>query len=405
MPEQNSQERNGDTGLAAQNLASCTGQPFSTALGGSASFEQTICSDLSGKMVREGFMSASQHAAGTSPAAARMADFSFDQPLLSGARHFSTADYHAARRHIDRTTRGLFDLSLRSAREFRQYDIRSAHLGETLFSLVSVDSVSGYDIEMMHDPDLILLHILMRGSAQLQQGSSKVEAAPAQMVILEGMARSHKRWRGSTQLLMVRLSRSRMEQIVASETGIRISDPLDFGVLQVVNLERIMTLWNYLVTICRDLNNPHPSFDGPVGRLAERTLLMMLLKVVSNNYKWAFAADSLRSPAPYYVRRVENYIREHANKRILTDDLVAVGGVSARSIYHGFRRFRSTTPMAYLKAVRLEFARDALIKGRGRGRHSVTEAAIAAGYTNLSQFSRDYKVQFRESPSQTLTTA
>ena len=348
-------------------------------------------------------MSASTHVAGTTPASARTADFSFDQPLLSNARHFSTADYHVARRYVERTTRGLFDLSLRSAHEFRQYDIRSAHLGDTLFSLVSVDSVSGYDIEMMHDPDLILLHILMRGSAQLQQGSSKVDAAPAQMVILEGMARSHKRWRGSTQLLMVRLSRSRMERIVASETGISISDPLNFGVLQVVDLERIPTLWNYIVTICRDLNDPHPCFDGHVGRLAERTLLLMLLNVIPNNYKWAFAADSLCSAAPYYVRRVENYIREHASKQIGADDLVTVGGVSARSIYHGFRRFRSTTPMGYLKAVRLDLARDALIKGRSHGQNSVTETAIAVGYTNLSQFSRDYKARFRESPSRTLT--
>ena len=96
--------------------------------------------------------------------------FAFDQPLLSGGRHFSTGDYHVARRFVERTTRGLFDFSLPSVREFRQYDVRSAQLGETLFSLVMVDSVSGYDIEMMDDPDLVLLHILMRGNAQLQQG-------------------------------------------------------------------------------------------------------------------------------------------------------------------------------------------------------------------------------------------
>jgi len=85
------------------------------------------------------------------------------------------------------------------------------------------------------------------------------------------------------------------------------------------------------------------------------------------------------------------YIREHASEQITTDDLVLVGGVSARSIYHGFSRFRSITPMGYLKAVRLDLARDALIKGRHAGANSVTQAATAAGYTNLSQFSRDYK--------------
>ena len=217
--------------------------------------------------------------------------FAFDQPLLSGGRHFSTADYHVARRFVERTTRGLFDFSLPSAREFRQYDVRSAQLGETLFSLVKVDSVSGYDIEMMDDPDLVLLHILMRGNAQLQQGAAKADVAPAQMAVLEGMGRSHKRWYGTTQQLLVRLSRSRMERIVASETGIGIGDPLNFGVMQVLDLARVATLSNYLVTICRDLNDPQPCFDGHLGRLAERALVLLLLNAVPNNYKWAFAEE------------------------------------------------------------------------------------------------------------------
>ena len=335
-------------------------------------------------------------------AAEALRPFAFDQPLLSGGRHFSTADYHIARRQIERTTRGLFDLSLPSAREFRQYDVSSARLGQTGLSLVKVDSVSGYDIAMMDDPDLVLLHILMRGSAELQQGSSRVEAAPSQMVLVEGVAPSHKRWHGPTQQLMVRLSRSHMERIIARETGVGIGDPLDFGVMRVLDLDRVSTLWNHVLTVCRDLNDPNPCFEGALGRLAERTLVLLLLNAVPNNYKWAFVAPSGSAAAPFYVRRVESYIREHAREPITPEDLVAVAGVSARSIYHGFRRFRSTTPMGYLKAVRLDLARAILSKGRRHGALSVTEAATAAGYTNLSQFSRDYKARFRELPSQTL---
>lgn len=333
------------------------------------------------------------------------APFAFDQPLLSTRRHFSTVDYHLARRHIERTTQGQFDFSLQSAREFRHYDVRSVRLGETQFSLVMVDSVSGYDIEMMGDPDLVLLHILMRGSAQLQQGAARADAAAAQMVLLQGMTRSHKRWYGTTQQLMVKMSRRHMERVIASETGIGIGDPLSFGTMPVLDLARVSTLWSYIVMLCRDLDGPQPCFAGAVGRSAERTLALMLLGVVPNNYSWAFAEESRSAVAPYYVRRVESYIREHASRPIATEDLVAVGGVSARSIYHGFRRFRSTTPMGYLKAVRLDRAREALAGNRAGVRTSVTEAATAAGYTNLSQFSRDYKARFRESPSQTLADA
>ena len=210
------------------------------------------------------------------------------------------------------------------------------------------------------------------------------------------MGRSHKRWYGTTQQLLVRLSRSRMERIVASETGIGIGDPLNFGVMQVLDLARVATLSNYLVTICRDLNDPQPCFDGHLGRLAERALVLLLLNAVPNNYKWAFAEQQPSAAAPYYVRRVESYIREHAREPITTDDLVTVGGVSARSIYHGFRRFRSTTPMGYLKAVRLDMARAALAlgrrhgndqrdRGRNRGRLQQSQPVLARLQDALSQ--------------------
>ena len=118
-------------------------------------------------------MTASADAAATMSAVDGMPGFMSGRPLLSTGRHFSTGDYHLARRHIERNSSGLFDLSLRSAREFRRYDVRSARLGETLFSLVQVDSVSGYDIEMMDNPDLVLLHILMRGNARLWTSSQR----------------------------------------------------------------------------------------------------------------------------------------------------------------------------------------------------------------------------------------
>ena len=95
-------------------------------------------------------MTASTDAATAMPTEVAAANFAFDQPLLSNGRHFSTGDYHAARRYIDRTSHGFFDFSLQRAREFRQYDVRSARLGDTRFNLVQVDSVSGYDIEMMN---------------------------------------------------------------------------------------------------------------------------------------------------------------------------------------------------------------------------------------------------------------
>jgi hypothetical protein len=127
------------------------------------------------------------------------ASFAFDQPLLSGGRHFSTADYHVARRFVERSTRGLFDLTLPSAREFRQYDVSSARLGETCSAWL-VDSV-GYDIEMM--TTLISSSARLCGNAQPQQARRWPTCAGADGGT-RGHGRSHKRWYGTTQQLLVR---------------------------------------------------------------------------------------------------------------------------------------------------------------------------------------------------------
>ena len=92
--------------------------------------------------------------------------------------------------------------------------------------------------------------------------------------------------------------------------------------------------------------------------------------------------------------------------RSATDDLVPVGGVSARSIYHGFQPLPldHADGLSQGGASRLG-ARRPRPRASTTAPTSVTEAATAAGYTNLSQFSRDYKARFREAPSRTLADA
>jgi transcriptional regulator GlxA family with amidase domain len=66
-----------------------------------------------------------------------------------------------------------------------------------------------------------------------------------------------------------------------------------------------------------------------------------------------------------------------------------------------FRRFRDTTPMAQLRALRLERAFSELAKA-GQDGGSVTSVANAHGFGSLSRFAADYKARFHESPSDTL---
>jgi AraC family transcriptional regulator, ethanolamine operon transcriptional activator len=77
-------------------------------------------------------------------------------------------------------------------------------------------------------------------------------------------------------------------------------------------------------------------------------------------------------------------------------------GASRRKLNYCFQEALGTSPVKYLRAVRLNGVRREL---RSIQCGSVQDAAARWGFWHLGQFSRDYKGQFGELPSQTLKSA
>ena len=80
-------------------------------------------------------------------------------------------------------------------------------------------------------------------------------------------------------------------------------------------------------------------------------------------------------------------------------DLARQVGMSASSFHRHFKTITSTTPLQYLKELRLLEARRLLKTGGA----SVTSAAFDVGYE--SQFSREYARKFGVPPSQDVASA
>src|SRR5690606_21974840 len=97
--------------------------------------------------------------------------------------------------------------------------------------------------------------------------------------------------------------------------------------------------------------------------------------------------EGTETSAPYYVRRVERFVRENLLAELTLADLAAASGVSARTLHDGFRRYRHTTPMLYLKNLRLELAHQKLLNATDE---SVTDIAMECHFTHLSKFAKEY---------------
>jgi len=80
-------------------------------------------------------------------------------------------------------------------------------------------------------------------------------------------------------------------------------------------------------------------------------------------------------------------------------DLCEMLHVSRRTLQYAFETVVGTSPVAYLRALRLNAVRRELRTGLAT---TVQDAAARHGFWSLSQFGSDYRQQFAERPSQTM---
>lgn len=248
--------------------------------------------------------------------------------------------------------------------------------------------------------ELYLVQVSLAGTARITSGSSTFELKQGEMCVLNPDAKIEQVFGGGYRHFTVKFLKSSLSSLLSQELGSRTGH-LSFD-SQPIEVEGAALSFARLVSaVCLDMENGMSGFShGRVVDAFEHTLQRLLLATFPHNQSEFFDAAGA-SPAPYYVKRVEDFIRQHAADPISLDEMIAVAGVSARSLHAGFRRFRGTTPMIYLKDCRLILARRQLLDAAEAGL-TVTDVAMACGFTHLSKFARDYCERFGELPSATL---
>jgi len=100
------------------------------------------------------------------------------------------------------------------------------------------------------------------------------------------------------------------------------------------------------------------------------------------------------------VRNCIEYMRRHIDESISLSDLGDVSGMRPRSLINAFGAFTGFTPMAYLKAKRLDGVRKVLLKTE-RNRVRIIDVAMDWGFEHMGHFAADYRMMFGENPSET----
>jgi AraC-like DNA-binding protein len=132
----------------------------------------------------------------------------------------------------------------------------------------------------------------------------------------------------------------------------------------------------------------------------EQVLMASLLLTQQHNY-----CDALSSSVPAAGQRpvahAVDLLRANPERAWTVSELANEVTVSVRSLQEGFRRSIDSTPMAYLRELRLEQIHDELSHAEP-GSVAVSSVAARWGITHLGRFAANYQRRFSEKPSETV---
>jgi AraC-like DNA-binding protein len=206
------------------------------------------------------------------------------------------------------------------------------------------------------------------------------------------------------QIAFVRIPLLSGGRAAQAATGIRPQD-LRFGSILPVSAAA-QRQWQQVTTFV------HQSLAGP-GSMADHPLVrteligMVAAAALTVFPNTTMTLDYLPGPGyapPGQMRRAAGFVDAYADEPLTLDQIAVVAGVTGRALQYAFRRCYGTTPMGYLRRVRLERAHAQLQAADPADGTTVAAIARQWGWTKASSFSDAYRQRFGVPPSRTLRT-
>lgn len=200
--------------------------------------------------------------------------------------------------------------------------------------------------------------------------------------------------------LVAWIARGRLERHLGASLGRPVTSPVRFAVGMDLTAPALRS-WRRVVDLLLHEADGDGLIHEPLARRElEGLLLTQLLLAQPNNYSASLHEHPLPT-TPRLIRRAVEVIDGHAAEPLTVEDVAEAVGLSVRALQEGFRRHLGTTPMSYLREVRLTRVRDDLA-GADPASVTVTATALRWGFRHAGRFSARYHQRFGESPSATL---
>lgn len=141
-----------------------------------------------------------------------------------------------------------------------------------------------------------------------------------------------------------------------------------------------------------------PLRSAPVARknLTEALVSLMLETLP---HRFSPRLGQVTPALPRHVKRAIEFMIANIGEPLTLEKIATASGVSGRGLQMGFQQFKMTTPMAYLRYLRLEALHEDLKSGEPGT--EVTETALKWGFTHFGRMASGYRARYGELPSET----
>ena len=230
--------------------------------------------------------------------------------------------------------------------------------------------------------------------------SLSVVAAPGSVAVYrpEGKA-GMSRYVG--RLLAVMLDRHAVEDALADALGRSVVSQIDFQATMPTATQAVCSWITMVSLFAEQAFRPDSVLHRPlVGMPFAESLIRGLLLATDHPYRATLDGEETEPP-PAAIRAAIEVIEAEADQPLTVSELARRSYVSVRSLQQGFQRQLGTSPMAYLREVRLRRAHQDLLEANPS---TVTVASVAYrwGFTNLGRFAAAHTARYQESPLKTL---
>jgi AraC-like DNA-binding protein len=268
---------------------------------------------------------------------------------------------------------------------------------------ISVYTLSyGAPVELRVDPSGRGYIVLLSGGegGSLATGSGVVPLTPA--IITPG-TRATLRWPADADVTVIRVSRTMMDAAARIDRGAPLAGSIAFEPHLDPAHDKAGP-WLSLAATFVDALETGSITGSPVAMTHfERLLVHGLFAVQPNSGRTA--ADSLRGTMPNSLEAALAFCDRHHGIPPTVDEIAAAAHVSRRTLQSQFRLYLGTTPLGYLREVRLARVHaDLLAAAVRRGSATVTDIANRHGFHHMGRFAVQYRATYGRTPSETLHT-